>query len=166
MSNKPQPVVSSRRRRRLSVEERRAELVALGLELFATQPYDDVWIEGVADRAGVSRGLLYHYFPTKRDYYLAVMHTAAEGIFVASTPSASAPPAQAIPRCRSRLHEAGKGGDAGPTPRRRSGPGPWLAPLARLERATRCLEGSRSIQLSYRGWEPVTRVFVLVRPGV
>src|SRR5437764_10967873 len=96
MSNEPQPVVSSRRRRRLSVEERRADLVALGLELFATQPYDDVWIEGVADRAGVSRGLLYHYFPTKRDYYLAVMHAAAEGIFVASTPSAGAPPAQAI----------------------------------------------------------------------
>src|SRR3954464_5206466 len=31
----------------------------------------------------------------------------------------------------------------------------FLAPLARLERATRCLEGSRSIQLSYRGFTPI-----------
>jgi len=98
MSNEQEPAVRSqqRRRRRLSVQERRAELIALGLELFATQPYDDVWIEGVADRAGISRGLLYHYFPTKRDYYLAVMQAATEGIFSASTPSTGASPARAI----------------------------------------------------------------------
>jgi AcrR family transcriptional regulator len=63
-------------------------LIDLGLELFADQPYDDVWIDGVADKAGISRGLLYHYFPTKREFYRAVMQTAVDRVFAAT----AAPP--------------------------------------------------------------------------
>jgi AcrR family transcriptional regulator len=36
-------------------------------------PYDEVRIERVAEIAGVSRGLLYHYFPAKRDFFAAVV---------------------------------------------------------------------------------------------
>ncbi|MER6676647.1 TetR/AcrR family transcriptional regulator [Streptomyces sp. NPDC000983] len=60
-------------RRRLSTEERREQLLAVGARLFSESPYDEVWIERVAEIAGVSRGLLYHYFPTKRDFFAAVM---------------------------------------------------------------------------------------------
>ncbi|MDQ0597110.1 AcrR family transcriptional regulator [Streptomyces canus] len=63
----------ARTRRRLSTEERREELLAVGARLFSESPYDEVWIERVAEIAGVSRGLLYHYFPTKRDFFAAVV---------------------------------------------------------------------------------------------
>ncbi|MGC0212107.1 TetR/AcrR family transcriptional regulator [Streptomyces levis] len=65
-------------RRRLSTEERRAQLLSVGARLFSENPYDDVWIEQVAEIAGVSRGLLYHYFPTKRDFFAAVVERESE----------------------------------------------------------------------------------------
>ncbi|MFM9371959.1 TetR/AcrR family transcriptional regulator [Streptomyces sp. Da 82-17] len=65
-------------RRRLSTEERRAQLLSVGSRLFARSPYDDVWIEQVAEIAGVSRGLLYHYFPTKREFFAAVVRHESE----------------------------------------------------------------------------------------
>jgi AcrR family transcriptional regulator len=64
-------------RRRLSVDARREELLRIGMELFSTRSYEDIWVEEIAAHAGVSRGLLYHYFPTKRDFYLAVTRAAA-----------------------------------------------------------------------------------------
>ncbi|NEA66366.1 TetR/AcrR family transcriptional regulator [Streptomyces sp. SID12488] len=68
----------ARTRRRLSTEERREQLLAVGARLFSESPYDDVWIEQVAEIAGVSRGLLYHYFPTKRDFFAAVVERESE----------------------------------------------------------------------------------------
>ncbi|ATL32825.1 TetR/AcrR family transcriptional regulator [Streptomyces formicae] len=67
-----------RARRRLTTEERREQLLSVGSRLFAQKPYDDVWIERVAEIAGVSRGLLYHYFPTKRDFFAAVVQRESE----------------------------------------------------------------------------------------
>jgi AcrR family transcriptional regulator len=64
-------------RRRLRTDERREQLLQVGAALFAERPYEEVWVEQVAQRAGVSRGLLYHYFPTKRDFLLGIV--AAEG---------------------------------------------------------------------------------------
>lgn len=65
-------------RTRLDLDERRAQLIELGLEVFAARPYDEVHIETLARAAGVSKGLLYHYFPTKRDFYTATLRAAAE----------------------------------------------------------------------------------------
>ncbi|MGW8380826.1 TetR/AcrR family transcriptional regulator [Streptomyces sp. ODS28] len=65
-------------RRRLSTAERREQLLSVGSQLFAQSPYDDVLIERVASLAGVSRGLMYHYFPTKRDFFAAVVHRESE----------------------------------------------------------------------------------------
>ncbi|MFE4815856.1 TetR/AcrR family transcriptional regulator [Streptomyces sp. NPDC056704] len=67
-----------RTRRRLSTEERREQLLSVGARLFSESPYDEVWIEQVAEIAGVSRGLLYHYFPTKRDFFAAVVERESE----------------------------------------------------------------------------------------
>lgn len=67
-----------RTRRRLSTEERREQLLSAGARLFAQNPYDDVWVERVAEIAGVSRGLLYHYFPTKSDFFAAVVRRESE----------------------------------------------------------------------------------------
>jgi AcrR family transcriptional regulator len=62
-------------RSRLEVEQRRAQLLALGLEAFGTRAYDEVSIDDVARAAAISKGLLYHYFPNKR--YVAVVREAA-----------------------------------------------------------------------------------------
>ncbi|POX48823.1 TetR family transcriptional regulator [Streptomyces sp. Ru71] len=67
-----------RTRRRLSTAQRREQLLSVGARLFSESPYDEVWIEQVAEIAGVSRGLLYHYFPTKRDFFAAVVERESE----------------------------------------------------------------------------------------
>lgn len=64
-------------RRRLAPDERRRELVEVGTALFAERPYDDVAMEEVAQRAGVSRALLYRYFASKRELFAAVYEHAA-----------------------------------------------------------------------------------------
>lgn len=45
---------------------------------FAERPYDEVLMEDVAERAGVSRALLYRYFPSKRDLFAALYRQVAE----------------------------------------------------------------------------------------
>jgi len=65
-------------RARLVVDERRAQLLALGLSIFSEHSYDEVSIDDIAEAAGVSKGLLYHYFPTKRDFYIAALREAAK----------------------------------------------------------------------------------------
>lgn len=67
-------------RRRLTPDERRRQLLAVGAELFAAQPYEAVLMDEVATRAGVSRALLYKHFPTKRDLFAAVYRHAADGL--------------------------------------------------------------------------------------
>lgn len=64
-------------RTRLDPEARRAQLLALGLSIFSERPYDEVSIDDLAREAGISKGLLYHYFPTKRDFYVAALREAA-----------------------------------------------------------------------------------------
>jgi AcrR family transcriptional regulator len=66
-----------RHRRRLSVGERRDELIAAALELFSSRPPETVSIDDVADAAGASRALVYHYFGGKQELYVAALRSAA-----------------------------------------------------------------------------------------
>lgn len=70
-------VDSSSSRNRLQVDERRAQLLELGLELFAERTFENISIDEIARAAGISKGLLYHYFPSKRAFYLAALREAA-----------------------------------------------------------------------------------------
>ena len=72
-------------RSRLAVDERRAQLLELGLRLFGTRPYDEVSIDDIAADAGVSKGLLYHYFGSKRAFYVATVQHAAAVLLEALT---------------------------------------------------------------------------------
>ncbi len=56
-------------RRRLSVDERREQLIAVALDLFAHRPPEEVSIDDIAAAAGASRPLVYHYFPGKQAIY-------------------------------------------------------------------------------------------------
>jgi AcrR family transcriptional regulator len=83
-------------RTRLSTEHRRAQLLKIGADLFAKRPYQDVSIEGVAEIARVSSGLLYHYFPSKRAFFLAIVENQSLKLLHASTPDASLPPLEQL----------------------------------------------------------------------
>ena len=66
--------------RRLSRQERRSQLVGLGVRLLETTPFHALSLDDVAERAGVSRSLMFHYFPTKLDYLTAVVQSAADHV--------------------------------------------------------------------------------------
>ncbi|MFE7563044.1 TetR/AcrR family transcriptional regulator [Kitasatospora sp. NPDC057500] len=65
--DRPEP--AGRPRRRLSVDERREQLIAVALELFSHRPPEEVSIDDIAAAAGASRPLVYHYFPGKQAIY-------------------------------------------------------------------------------------------------
>ena len=72
--------------KRLSREQRREELIALGLRLFGDRPIEEFAVDVIAEAAGISRGLLYHYFGDKEDFRLAVMQRMTEDLVVAMAP--------------------------------------------------------------------------------
>jgi AcrR family transcriptional regulator len=84
--------MAAARRARLSTDARREQLVDLGVEIFSERPFDDVSIDDIAAAAGISKGLLYHYFPSKRDFYVAVVrHSADEMQAITETDPSLAP---------------------------------------------------------------------------
>jgi AcrR family transcriptional regulator len=65
--------VDADRRRRLEPDARRAQILSVAVRLFGERPYPDVSTTDVARAAGVARGLINHYFGTKKDLYLEVV---------------------------------------------------------------------------------------------
>ncbi|HXH80564.1 TetR/AcrR family transcriptional regulator [Nocardioides sp.] len=78
-------------RRRLSADDRRRQLVGIGLSMIIETPIQDLSLDQVAVEAGISRGLLFHYFPTKTDFYLACISAAGRRILRNTAPDTSAP---------------------------------------------------------------------------
>lgn len=76
-------------RTRLSREDRADQLLDLGAELFARRSYEDVHIEEIAELAEVSRGLLYHYYPTKRAFFAALIRREAARMIDLTQPDPS-----------------------------------------------------------------------------
>ena len=75
----PSPAPPSRRVR-LSHDDRRRQLLGIGLAKLVDKPIQDLSLDEVAAEAGISRGLLFHYFPTKRDYHRACIEAAGRRI--------------------------------------------------------------------------------------
>lgn len=63
----------TQRRRRLEPDARRGQILACAVRLFGQRPYADVSTTDIAREAGVARGLINHYFGTKKDLYLEVI---------------------------------------------------------------------------------------------
>jgi AcrR family transcriptional regulator len=80
------------KRTRMSPEERRAQLIALGTEMLAERPLEQVSVEDIADQAGVSRGLLFHYFSSKQDFHLAIVREASREMLERTAPDTSLEP--------------------------------------------------------------------------
>jgi AcrR family transcriptional regulator len=83
-------------RERLRPDARRAQLLELGVRLFTERPYDDFTMDEIAALASVSKGLLYHYFPTKREFYMAALREATGEMLRLIEPSLSLPPVEAM----------------------------------------------------------------------
>jgi AcrR family transcriptional regulator len=67
------PTAPAPRWQRLDHDERRRQILACARRLFSERTYDAVSTTDIANEAGVARGLLHHYFGTKRDLYLEVV---------------------------------------------------------------------------------------------
>ncbi|MBC9726064.1 TetR/AcrR family transcriptional regulator [Streptomyces sp. TRM68367] len=67
-------------RRRMGVEERRQQLIGVALELFSRRSPDEVSIDEIASAAGISRPLVYHYFPGKLSLYEAALKRASDDL--------------------------------------------------------------------------------------
>jgi AcrR family transcriptional regulator len=83
---------------RLAVDERRRRLLDLGAELFARHSYAELSMSAIARAAGISKALLYHYFPSKQAYFVATLQQQADelGRLVAADPAL--PPAEQVMR--------------------------------------------------------------------
>jgi AcrR family transcriptional regulator len=84
------------RSRRLEPQQRREQLLDVGAALFAEKPYKDVFMEDIAARAGVSRATLYHYYPSKRDLYVAIFKRASNRFLARASPDPQLPLAEQL----------------------------------------------------------------------
>ncbi len=83
-------------RRRLGPAQRREQLLDAAVELAAGRDLSLLSVQDIAAHAGVSEGLLYHYFPTKEALLAAAVQRAADALMTALDGAAQGPPAAAF----------------------------------------------------------------------
>jgi AcrR family transcriptional regulator len=81
---------------RLPVDERRRQLLELGAELFAKHSFDELSMARIAREAGISKALLYHYFPSKQDLFEATLALGAAELARLTDPDPDLPPLEAL----------------------------------------------------------------------
>jgi len=81
---------------RLSPAERREQLLDLGVRLFARRSLDELSVDAMAQEAGISRGLLYHYFGDKLGFREAVVRRAAADLIATTAPPATGDPLERL----------------------------------------------------------------------
>lgn len=86
----------------MTAADRRQQLVAIGLDLLEVRPIHELALDEVAAAAGVSRTLVFHYFPSKADFYAAVVATAGEGLLTFEPDLAEPDLAEPDPQVRLR----------------------------------------------------------------
>jgi len=82
--------------RRLDVEERRRQLLEQGADLFTRHSYDELSMSRIARELGISKALLYHYFPGKRAYFEATLGAWAEELRARTEPDPDLPPLEQL----------------------------------------------------------------------
>jgi AcrR family transcriptional regulator len=79
-------------RSRLSPAKRREQLLDLGVKQLSLKRLEDLSIDVLAEVAGISRGLLYHYFSNKRDFHLAILRRMADELITVTAPEGQREP--------------------------------------------------------------------------
>ena len=82
--------------RRLQSDERRALLLERATDLFAVHGYEGLSMAQIAREANISKALLYHYFPSKRQLFVDVLAEGAEELRARTEPDPSKPPAEQL----------------------------------------------------------------------
>jgi AcrR family transcriptional regulator len=75
---------------------RRQKLIEVGLDLFCNRSYEEVSIEEIGEAADIAKGLLYYYFQTKHDFYVAVVQYAAEQLLQETEPDLQLEPTERL----------------------------------------------------------------------
>jgi AcrR family transcriptional regulator len=83
---------------RLAVDERRRRLLELGAGLFARHTYAELSMSAIAREAGISKALLYHYFPSKQAYFVATLQQQAEELARLIAVDPALPPVEQLTR--------------------------------------------------------------------
>ena len=78
----------ARKRVRMDHEERRGQILDAATGLFLRRPYSQVSVSDIAEAAGVAKGLLHHYFDSKRDLYLEVVRDVSRVPLPVGAPAA------------------------------------------------------------------------------
>jgi AcrR family transcriptional regulator len=81
---------------RLQVDERRRQLLDAGADLFARHSYDELSMAKIARAVGISKALLYHYFPSKQAYFQATLEQAAAELAETVQPNPELPPVEQL----------------------------------------------------------------------
>jgi AcrR family transcriptional regulator len=82
--------------RRLDVDARRRQLLERGAELFTSHRYDELSMSRIAAEVGISKSLLYHYFPSKQAFFEATLGAWAEELRARTEPDPELPPAEQL----------------------------------------------------------------------
>jgi len=85
-------MTTTSKRVRLNPGARREQLLDLGVRMLATRTLDELSVDVLAEEAGISRGLLFHYFKNKQDFHRAVVQRAAEELLARTKPDMSQDP--------------------------------------------------------------------------
>jgi AcrR family transcriptional regulator len=88
--------MTASKRVRLTPEVRRQQLIELGVEMLATRRLDELSVELIAKAAGISRGLLFHYFSSKQEFHVEVAKAAAAEMLRRTGPDTSLAPVDAL----------------------------------------------------------------------
>jgi AcrR family transcriptional regulator len=88
--------VTAPARTRLAPDARRSQLLDLGVRLLATRSLDELSIDVLAEEAGISRGLLYHYFGSKQAFHEAVVRRAADDLIAQTAPPVDGEPLERL----------------------------------------------------------------------
>jgi AcrR family transcriptional regulator len=80
----------------MGVDERRRQLLERGAELFTSHPYDELSMNKIASEVGISKALLYHYFPSKQAFFEATLSAWAEELRERTEPDPALPPAEQL----------------------------------------------------------------------
>jgi AcrR family transcriptional regulator len=81
---------------RLPVDERRRQLLELGADLFVRHDYGELSMARIAREAGISKALLYHYYPSKREFFRATLALAAQELRELTEPDPTLAPLEAL----------------------------------------------------------------------